>query len=281
MKIIMLRGLPASGKTSWAKEFVKTNPGFKRLNKDDMREMLDAGEWSHKHEAFILKIRDLFIIEALKEKVSVIIDDTNYHTKHEARLRQLATQYKADFEIKDFDTSLEECLKRDLARPKSVGEAVIRDMYKKYVQPNIPKVKQDESLPEAIICDLDGTLAILNDRNPYDASTCEADGINEPVLSVLKWARDKDLDILCMSGREDKYREQTLSWLTKNLIPCDELFMRKTDDNRKDYIIKEELFRDNILEQYNVKFVLDDRNQVVEMWRRLGLTCFQVAEGNF
>jgi hypothetical protein len=57
--------------------------------------------------------------------------------------------------------------------------------------------------------------------------------------------------------------------------------MRAEGDTRKDSIIKEEIYRAEIENKYNVLFVLDDRNQVVELWRRLGLTCLQVAEGNF
>jgi hypothetical protein len=60
-----------------------------------------------------------------------------------------------------------------------------------------------------------------------------------------------------------------------------ELFMRKTSDSRKDTIIKKEIFFDNINGLYNVRFVLDDRNSVVANWRSMGLTCLQVAEGDF
>ena len=60
-----------------------------------------------------------------------------------------------------------------------------------------------------------------------------------------------------------------------------QLFMRKTDDFRKDAIVKEEIYQGEIEGKYNVLCVLDDRNQVVEFWRSKGLSCFQVAEGNF
>jgi hypothetical protein len=58
--------------------------------------------------------------------------------------------------------------------------------------------------------------------------------------------------------------------------------MRAEKDNRKDSIIKRELFDKHIRDKYHVDFVLDDRDQVVRMWRReLGLTCLQVNYGNF
>ena len=79
----------------------------------------------------------------------------------------------------------------------------------------------------------------------------------------------------------DKNKKVTEDWLKKNGIEYDKLLMRVTDDVRKDSIIKKEIYENNIKGKYNVSLVLDDRNQVVEMWRDLGLTCFQVADGNF
>ena len=57
--------------------------------------------------------------------------------------------------------------------------------------------------------------------------------------------------------------------------------MRKTGDNRKDAIVKREIYETHIKDKYQVDYVLYDRNQVVEMWRSLGLTCLQVADGDF
>jgi hypothetical protein len=85
---------------------------------------------------------------------------------------------------------------------------------------------------------------------------------------------------LC-SGRQSEHREQTERWLAANNIAYDELLMRATDDQRQDSIVKEELYRNHILGRWNVLFVLDDRQQVVDTWRRLGLTCMQVAPGDF
>ena len=57
--------------------------------------------------------------------------------------------------------------------------------------------------------------------------------------------------------------------------------MRKNGYNKKDSIVKKEIFDEYIKDKYYVEFILDDRNQVVDMWREMGLTCLQVAEGNF
>ena len=134
----------------------------------------------------------------------------------------------------------------------------------------------------AIICDLDGTLAIIGDRSPYDGSSCDKDIPNWPVIKCVLAMRNAGYDIVFLSGRHDKYREPTEVFIKKWLPDLTyELFMRCTGDNRKDAIIKQELYDANVRDQYDVLFVLDDRNQVVDFWRSIGLTCFQVAPGNF
>lgn len=127
-----------------------------------------------------------------------------------------------------------------------------------------------------VICDLDGTLALLNGRNPYDASTCENDLLNEVVADIIK-----ERNVILVSGREDKFRVQTELFLAKHGIKYMNLFMRKQGDFRKDSVIKREIYEQHIKDKYEVHFVLDDRNQVVQLWRELGLKCLQVADGNF
>lgn len=143
---------------------------------------------------------------------------------------------------------------------------------------------------KAIICDLDGTLCLFrHHRGPYDASRCDQDLPNVPVLTIVNTMyRNHGYELIFVSGREDKYREQTVRWLNKHVASPEVLidinghllFMRKTDDNRKDSIIKQEIY-DRIKDHFDIQFVLDDRDQVVEMWRLNGLTCLQVAPGNF
>ena len=136
--------------------------------------------------------------------------------------------------------------------------------------------------PKAIICDLDGTLSLLNGRNPYDASKCDLDLPNWPVIECVGAMYSQDYKIIFMSGREDKYREPTERFIGMYLPYLKyKLFMRKTGDFRKDSIIKGELYDANVKDKYKVLFVLDDRGQVVQYWRSIGLTVFQVAEGNF
>lgn len=287
-KIILTRGLPASGKSTWARQLIDKEPAkWKRINKDDLRSMLDAGKWSKLNETFVLKIRDELILRALLEGYNVIVDDTNLHPKHLERMHQIANEKlltgTVEVEVKDFtDVSLDECIKRDRKRENYVGEKVIKQMYNQFLRPAPPKIEHNPKLYRAIICDLDGTLALLNGRDPYDATNCEQDELNHPVYDIVTTYKNlPEVDVLLVSGREEKYREQTKRWLEKHLIDYRKLYMRNTGDNRKDSIIKKEIYDTHIKGKYNILFVLDDRNQVVDFWRSEGLTCLQVGEGDF
>ena len=285
MKIIMTKGLPGCGKTTWAKEYQGKNPNTIRVNKDDLRSMLHNGVHSKGREKFVIELRDHIVIESLNSGHDVIVDDTNYNPIHEERLRFIAEvngNRDALFEIKDFsNVPLDECIKRDAKRDKPIGEKVIRTMYNQYLKPTPPVIEFDPSIPEAIICDIDGTLALFGDANPYDRDFSKdvKNNIVHHTLSLLRNAYGAKV-ILC-SGRQEKNREATVKWLNDGQVSFDELFMRKTNDVRKDTEVKKEIYENQIKGKYNVKVVLDDRNQVVDMWRSLGLTCFQVAPGDF
>jgi hypothetical protein len=140
------------------------------------------------------------------------------------------------------------------------------------------------NLPKAIICDIDGTLALLGNRNRYDPTT-GVDVLNDPIANILKVYDSQtvlQVDLIIVTGREEKYRDFTENWLEANEIShYKQLYMRKTGDYRKDYIIKKEIYEKEVKGKYEVLFVLDDRDQVVKMWREEGLTCLQVAYGNF
>lgn len=283
-KVILYKGLPASGKSTAAKKLIDANPGqYKRVNKDDLRAMLDNSKHSNGNEKFVLKVRDYLILAALDEGKHVLVDDTNIHPKHELRIRELV-KGRAEVEVIDFmHVDVETCIARDLQRPNSVGPTVIRRMWQEYLGHKQMELLQDPALPVAIICDLDGTLALLNGRSPYDASNSDKDLLNEPVAAIVRQFQQAGTHIVFLSGREDKFREPTMRFLNEHLGPefPHELLMRKTGDMRKDAIIKEEILRAEILPRYKVNFVLDDRNQVVDMWRSIGLTCLQVNYGDF
>jgi predicted kinase len=290
-KLIMCQGLPASGKSTWAREQVELG-GTIRVSKDDIRTTLKREwnwQWSQANEQKdVIPQRDKMIIAGLNDPAihTVISDDTNLQRPHKERLAQIAFEQKAEFVVKRFNTPVDVCVRRDATRTgdSHVGEKVIRDMAKKYMNDYsglLPYVA-DKTLPSAIICDLDGTLADNKWRNPYDGSRCGEDPVIEPIRNILEvYYRFMDWRIVYLSGRDGEYRVQTEEFLRKNHCPPGGLFMRTAGDKRKDWIAKSELFDNHVRKVYNVKFVLDDRQQVVDMWRKLGLTCLQVADGNF
>jgi predicted kinase len=277
-KLLLLKGLPASGKSTFAKERVSSNPQqWKRVNKDELRQMLHGGKWTSKIEKDIEAAEEALAGRFLDAGFSVIVDDTNFHPKHHDRYLALANQKGAIFETKTFDVEVEEAIKRDLTRPNPVGETVIRRMHRQYVRKWQLKPDEVPNAPWVVLCDLDGTLANMNGRDPYDASTCERDLLNEPVADVI----ERYQHVMFLSGRKDTYRAETERWLKLHGFDQHPLYMRAGDDNRKDSIVKKEIYEAEVKGKFNVRFVLDDRDQVVELWRSLGLTCFQVAEGNF
>lgn len=287
-KIILLKGLPGSGKSTFAKELLKKYPGqYKRVNKDDLRAMLDDGKWSKTNEKFVLALRDHIILQALNDGLNVIVDDTNLHPKHALKMKDIVEAYhevtgkKAEVEIKNFtDVPLKDCIANDLKRANSVGKDVIMQMHNQFLKPEPKVVEYDPNLPNCIICDIDGTLALFGDANPYERDFTK-DEVNTAIVSILLAWENKDVSIVLVSGRKETARAQTSIWIDKYSIPCDALFMRKAGDNRKDVIVKREIYEAKFKGKYNVLFVLDDRDQVVDMWRQEGLWCLQVAPGDF
>jgi predicted kinase len=286
-KIIMTKGLPASGKSTWAKSYISEWPEFKRINKDDLRAMMHDSKHSKAREAFIIDARNTLINLALDQGFSVIVDDTNFNPIHETYLRDLCSQRSIDFEIKDFTyVDLDTCLERNRKRENSVPEKVIYDMYYKYIYCEKNAVKRNEGFPPAIMVDIDGTIAIRNDRSPYDMTKVDTDLPRYEVIEIVQ-ALSKDNIIIFISGRTDDGEELTRKWIndhifTDPLYQAYDLYMRKKGDDRRDSIVKKELYDNFIKNDYDVKFVLDDRRQVVDMWRNeCNLLCLEIADHRF
>jgi predicted kinase len=275
-QVILTKGLPASGKSTWAKKLIDKNPGmYKRVNKDDIRDMLDNNKWSKSNEKFVLTIRDSIILSALEDGKHVIVDDTNLHPKHELNIKKLV-KGKANVVVEDFTiVSPKTCIKRDLKRHNSVGSDVIMNMYDQFIKPEPVVYVGDKSLPPAVIIDIDGTLADMGDRKPFDWEQVGEDKLNFPVWDLLE---STDNEIILLSGRDSICRAETIKWLNEHSVVYDKLYMRAENDNRKDTIIKKELFDIHVRDNYNVVAVVDDRPSVCRMWRdEVGLFVFQVG----
>jgi hypothetical protein len=149
----------------------------------------------------------------------------------------------------------------------------------------------------AIIVDVDGTLADMRGiRGPFEWDKVHLDKPHQDIIDLVKDFADAEkysdtfLDdglieykykIIITTGRDGVCEEATKKWLDDHKVPYYDFFIRKAGDFRKDNIIKSEIYMDHIRPKYDVKYVIDDRDQVVEMWRSLGLRVLQVAPGNF
>ncbi len=291
--LTITRGLPGSGKTTWA----KAQRGHVRVNRDDLRRMLHGGPlltgWA---EIQVTLAQRALVAGLLRGGVNVICDDTNLRTRAVKDLAALGRSYGAQVVIRDFtDVPLEECLARDAGRPEDerVGEQAIRRMYQRYLAgrslplpvPATPPVpapyRPPDGAPEAFLVDIDGTVAVMDGRGPYEEHRVSEDRPNPPVIAVVRALHTAGYRILFCTGRSERCRADTAAWLAANVaVPYDALLMRADRDARTDTVVKAELFDRHIRDRYRIVAVLDDRDQVVRVWRAMGLTVLQVGEGD-
>lgn len=142
-----------------------------------------------------------------------------------------------------------------------------------------------------IIFDIDGTLADVTHRRHFVASKpknwpafqalARKDAPVEPVAVLARSLATLAHRIILCSGRGEEQRAATEAWLAEHQIIHSRLYMRAEKDYRVDDIIKEELLNQILVDGFRPQIVFDDRNRVVAMWRRRGLVCAQVAEGDF
>jgi len=296
LTIHVFKGLPASGKSTLALDMLKQAPGrYRRVNKDSIRTMLVGNDFSFRSEAMVENIQNYAIETALGKGFEVIVDNTNLKEKYYLDICAVAKKI-GDVQVveKYIECPLEECLLRNMNRPNPVLSDIIKGMYKKYIEGKVvqertiyfPPVKRnfeiDPSLPVAIIADIDGTIALhYSGRSPYDMNRVMEDTVNEPVADVIRTYKAKGYTIIILSGRDDIAQADSETWLKINDIPYDLIFMRAPGDKRADNIFKDEVYNKNIKGKFNVLFVLDDRQKVVDAHRDNGLSVFQVNPGNF
>jgi predicted kinase len=285
-RLVMMKGLPGSGKTSWANQYILDHPtgAVVRVGKDFLREMLNAGR-SHTSPAEkpVSTAEDALITLFLTQQKTVIVDDLNLAPRHEIRLRQLATAAHAEFEVQDFTgVAVGTCIQRDLGRPRSVGEKVIRDLYRTCLEPARQVYVPPAGKPSAVIVDIDGTVALMASRTPFKWHKVGTDRPNTPVIGLVRDLAAAGETIIFCSGRDTVCRAETETWLAEHVrVPYAQLLMRAAGDNRKDTVVKAEIFDRHLRDQYAIRLVLDDRDVVVRTWRNLGLTVLQVADGDF
>ena len=151
-------------------------------------------------------------------------------------------------------------------------------------------------MKNTIIFDLDGTLALIDKRREvstkpngkldwgkfFNSTNIKLDEPNLPVIKTAQLFAEQGFNIVILSGRSNKTETATRSWLSKNKVPFNKLIMRNSETNHftPDWVLKKNMLDEN-LDINDIFLVVDDRDRVVKLWRSLGLTTFQVAEGNF
>lgn len=298
-KLIITRGLPRSGKTTWAKEFVAKSGNAVRINRDDLRAMLHNGKWSHRNEEVTMAVQKAMVLAALKAGKVVVVDDTNLGDFHKERWANIAKEAGSTFESKTFSESdLTTLIERDTASDSVRGSHVIirlalENCYVKF---------EDDSV---VLCDIDGTIANLNHRLQYakgetkdwDAffSLISEDTLIESTKDLLVNALADGKTIIFVSARPERCRADTEAWLLRNgmynsnvspnlhvdgvaQMPYFALLMRPDGDSRDDTVVKQNIL-DNCLDLKWIHKVIDDRPRVIEMWRKNGLTVVDVGHG--
>ena len=151
---------------------------------------------------------------------------------------------------------------------------------------------------KTVIFDLDGTLALIDDRRAiatkdngkidwdifFDPANIQLDKPNWPVIQMAKTLKDAGNRIVVFSGRSKATKTTTRDWLNQHGVPVDVLKMRPTDGGlkwMKDDLLKKKWLDDLFPNTDDILCVFDDRDKVVQMWRANGISCFQVAKGDF
>jgi predicted kinase len=277
MRAVITVGISASGKTSYAKELVAQ--GYRDINRDWIRfNIVKPGanwstyKFSKANEKEVTGIQGQMIMESCFKSENIVISDTNLNTSTRAGLiRHLeALGYEVSVEV--FNITRELAIKRDNLRENGVGESVIyRQNLKMLDFLGRRTYIGDESKPKAIIFDVDGTIAEMGDRGPFDWARVGEDKPRKVIIQMLQNYAMSGYTIIVCSGRSDACCGETKEWLDEHVGGWfyKHLYMRQAGDFRKDNEVKEEIFWTNIANEYNVVAAVDDRPQMIRLWHEL------------
>lgn len=292
MILLILRGVPASGKSTHAEELQRQ--GWTVVNRDSIRFSLYGEYWGKGvDETVVTDVENSMIESALRANANVVVDATNLNQKALKTKLSIASRFGAFVSYRDFEVPAYVALEFDNLRQRKVGAEVINGFFKRYkinadsgVLPKAPepwpkfeRYVGNPKLPSAYIVDTDGTVANHEGvRNPYDTGKYHLDTVHRHVGEVVA-ALGLSFSIVGLSGRDENYRDVTENWWYEQGLGFDAFFMRLAGDKRVDAIVKYELFKKFIEPKYNVLGAFDDRPQVIRMWRAIGVPVFDVGNG--
>ena len=295
-KLFILSGPPCSGKSTWSNEYKQTiDPDVVIANRDTIRYELGNGKYVQNREDDVTKIEAERVENGMMEDKTVILDDTNLNPKYIQPWYDLAEKYGYEVEEKEFYVPYAEAMKRSKARKESGGlyipKEVMQRFYKRYYKERFEKemsdyrlstmVQYDPELPDCIICDLDGTLAMHTGRTPFEWDRLGEDEIDHRLKRVIEACYCNNIRPIFVTSRPDNVREETKRWLD-NKTWCDYiLIMRDANDFSHGQDCKKQLYEKHIKGKYNVIAVFEDSNKCVEMWRNEGLLTLQVQNGDY
>lgn len=282
----MMRGLPASGKSTEAKEIVEQG-GWVRLNRDLLRTMLHFEKFTGRNEGLTVDAEKYLATSFLKAGTNVVVDDCNLGDSHRDMWSNVAKETESKFEVMDVATPVSTCRFRDMERERKVGADVITNMALRYgLHPKPEK--------GYILCDLDGTLADITHRLAYAKGETKNwgeffaripdDVLREDVAEIVSEFARQGYDIIFLSARPETYKKQTLVWLIKHMENRLSngfltIIMRRGNDKRPDVEVKQDLLNFHFPDRSLIKMVIDDRPSVIRMWRENGLQVMDVGKG--
>lgn len=293
-QLVVLVGPPGSGKSTFAMELVQ-KLGYVYVNQDSQ------GKEEH------LAVFNL----ALMENLNIVVDRMNFNKVQRARYLNEAKKEGYETNIIVIHQPYQVCLERCLARQnhetikdEKSARSALQTFFTKYERPtedeaSTVEFKYSAELsnplvrPLAVICDLDGTLCNINHRLHFVKGEGKKnwkaffDNIADDQPNYWCWHlvhnMKNSFQIVYASGRPDNYKKVTEAWLEAQHINIHNghLYMRNRNDNRQDYIVKEIILDFEILTRFKPLFFIDDRKQVVDMYRSRGFTVLQCAKGEF
>lgn len=307
INLILMLGIPGSGKSTKAAELAGSIEDSIIVSRDDIRHAEFGYPYKHsKAKEQTVTLRKSEIIEnAINDGITtIIIDDT--HCGKRGREESISivktlcdkagkNLYYEWYLIEDsFDVDL--CHKRNTSRERSVPYTVIESMFINFIDfvrgddELCPKWLPSKALTEGCDCtneyivDIDGTVASHKGiRSPFDWGKVDRDLPKQHVIDVLNSLRCQDKSIVFLSGRDGSCYNKTKAWLDTHVCRSyTGLYMREEGSIEKDFIVKMRIYKEEFAQKgFRPIAVFDDRLQVVRYWRAIGLPVFQVEAGLF